>query len=36
MGRAPEKMREWATTFFAIRREDGDPDAPLQQLAKSA
>ena len=37
-GDAPEAMKEWASTFFWIRREDGDPDAPLQQqkLAKSA
>lgn len=33
---APKVMRDWATTFFEIRREDGDPDAPLQQLKKSA
>jgi len=35
-GDAPDEMRQWASTFFAIRREDGDPDAPLQQMAKTA
>lgn len=33
---APKQLIEWATTYFEIRREDGDPDAPLQQMKKSA
>ena len=28
---APEELRQWASDFFWIRREDGDPDAPLQR-----
>ncbi len=36
MGRRTRRVRQWASTFFAIRREDGDPDAPLQQMAKTA
>ena len=30
---APAELRQWASDFFSIRREDGDPDAPLQQKA---
>jgi hypothetical protein len=28
---APPRMREWARELFWMRREDGDPDAPLQK-----
>jgi hypothetical protein len=33
---APEHLRQWASDFFWLRREDGDPDAPLQQQPKAA
>jgi len=33
---APPELRQWASDFFWLRREDGDPDAPLQKVAKSA
>lgn len=32
---APEEMRDWASELFWMRREDGDPDAPLQKVAQS-
>jgi 8-oxo-dGTP pyrophosphatase MutT (NUDIX family) len=28
---APPEMQKWASELFWMRREDGDPDAPLQQ-----
>jgi hypothetical protein len=31
---APAEMRKWASDLFWMRREDGDPDAPLQQVAR--
>jgi hypothetical protein len=33
---APESLQQWASDFFALRREDGDPDAPLQRPAVPA
>jgi len=33
---APEEMRNWAVELFWMRREDGDPDAPLQQMAQAS
>ncbi len=33
---APAGMREWARELFWMRREDGDPDAPLQQISAPA
>ena len=32
---ASPELQKWATDFFWIRREDGDPDAPLQQRKQS-
>jgi 8-oxo-dGTP pyrophosphatase MutT (NUDIX family) len=33
---APPEMREWARKLFWMRREDGDPDAPLQKAMAAA
>jgi 8-oxo-dGTP pyrophosphatase MutT (NUDIX family) len=33
---APPRMRQWASDLFALRKEDGDPDSPLQKVAQSA
>ena len=35
---APPRMQKWASDLFALRKEDGDPDSPMQQqkVAKTA